>query len=100
MDLYKENIQSDGSLEKLKLRIVVRGDLQNIEIIGDIWNPTVSMMILKYLLADDAKNKVIARQLGFIVAFLQANIKHIVFAKLDIRYGEYLPEYAYYLEYH
>ena len=35
MDVYKAKIQSDGSLDKLKLRIVVRGDLQNKEMIGD-----------------------------------------------------------------
>ena len=29
MDVYKAKIQSDGSLHKLKLRIVVRGDMQN-----------------------------------------------------------------------
>ena len=29
MDVYKAKIHSDGSLDKLKLRIVVRGDLQN-----------------------------------------------------------------------
>ena len=29
MDVYKANIQSDGSLDKLKLIIVVRGYLQN-----------------------------------------------------------------------
>ena len=29
MDVYKAKIKSDGSLDKLKLRIVVRGDLQN-----------------------------------------------------------------------
>ena len=29
MDVYKANIQYDGILDKLKLRIVVRGDLQN-----------------------------------------------------------------------
>ena len=29
MDVYKAKIQYDGSLDKLKLRIVVRGDLQN-----------------------------------------------------------------------
>ena len=29
MDVYKAKIQSDGSLDKLKLRIVVGGDLQN-----------------------------------------------------------------------
>ena len=28
MDFYKDKIQSDGSLDKLKLRIVVREDLQ------------------------------------------------------------------------
>ena len=31
MDVYKAKIQSDGSLYKLKLRIVVRGDLKNKE---------------------------------------------------------------------
>ena len=29
MDVYKAKIQPDGSLDKLKLRIVVREDLQN-----------------------------------------------------------------------
>ena len=29
MDVYKEKIQSDESLDKLKLRILVRGDIQN-----------------------------------------------------------------------
>ena len=29
MDVYKSKIQPDGSLDKLKLRIVVRGYLQN-----------------------------------------------------------------------
>ena len=41
MDVYKSKIQSDGSLDKLKLRIVVRGDLQNKEMVGDTWSPTV-----------------------------------------------------------
>ena len=29
MDVYKDKIQSDVILDKLKLRIVVRGDIQN-----------------------------------------------------------------------
>ena len=43
MDVYKAKIQSDGSLDKLKLRIVVRGYLQNKEMVGDTWYPTASM---------------------------------------------------------
>ena len=37
MDVHKENIQYDGSLDKLKLIIVVKGDLQNKYLIGDTW---------------------------------------------------------------
>ena len=35
MDMYKAKIQSDGSLDKLKLIIVVRGDLHNKEFVED-----------------------------------------------------------------
>ena len=48
MDVYKSKIQSDGSLDKLKLRIVVRGDLQNKEMVGDTWSPTASMRNFKF----------------------------------------------------
>ena len=54
MDVYNKKIQYDGSLDKLKLRIVVRGDLQNKEMVGDTWSPTASMRTLKYFLADAA----------------------------------------------
>ena len=70
MDVYKAKIQSDGSLDKLKLRIEVRGDLQNKKIVGDTWSPTASMRTLKYFLADAAKHKSRVRQLYFIGAFL------------------------------
>ena len=92
----KAKIQSDGSLDKLKLRIVVRGDLQNKEMVGDTWSPTASMSTLKYFLADVAKHKARVHQLYFIGAFLQANIKNRVFVKFDIRYTDYFPEYAKY----
>ena len=35
MDVYKAKIHYDGILNKLKLKIVVRGDLQNKKIVGD-----------------------------------------------------------------
>ena len=43
IDVYKAKIQSDGSLDKLKLGIVVRGDLKNKEPVGDTCSPTSSM---------------------------------------------------------
>ena len=64
MDVYKAKIQSDGSLDKLKLRIVVRGDLKNKEMVGDTWSPTISMRTLKYFLSDTDKHKAIVHQLN------------------------------------
>ena len=75
MDVYKAKIKSDGSLDKLKLRIVVRGDLQNKEMVGDTWSPTDSMSTLKYFLADATKHKARVHQLYFIRAFLQSQGK-------------------------
>ena len=46
IDAYKAKIQSDGSLDKLKLRIVVRGDIQNKEMVGDTWSITAYMRTL------------------------------------------------------
>ena len=93
MDVYKEKIKSDGSLDKLKLRIVVRGYLQHNKLVGDTWSPTASMRTLKYFLADAIKHKAIVHQLYFIGPLLQAKVKNIVFLKLDSRYVDYFPEY-------
>ena len=37
IDVYKAKLQYDGSLYKLKLRIVIRVNLQNKELVGDTW---------------------------------------------------------------
>ena len=92
MNVYKAKIQSYGSLDKLKLRIVVRGDLQNKEMVGDTWSPTFSMSTLKYFLSESAKHKERIYQLDFIGAFLQAKVKNRVFVMLDMRYADYFPE--------
>ena len=56
MYVYKYKNQSDGSLNKLKLIIVVSGYIQNKELVGYNWSPTASMRTLKYLLADAVKH--------------------------------------------
>ena len=94
MDVYKAKIQSDGIIDKLKLRIVVRGYLQNKELVGDTWSPTASMRTLKYYLSDATKHKARVHKLYFIGALLQAKVKNRVFIKLDSRYTDYFPEYS------
>ena len=49
MDVYKAKNPIRWKPRQMKLRIVVRGDLQNKEMIGDTWSPTASMKTLKYL---------------------------------------------------
>ena len=66
MDVYKAKNQCDGSLDKLKLIIVVRGDLQHKELVGYTWSPTAYMRTLKYLFVDAVKHKSRVYQLYFI----------------------------------
>ena len=66
MDIYRAKIQSDESIDKLKLRMVIRGDLQTKELVGETWSPTASMRTLKYLLLYVAKHKARVHQLDFI----------------------------------
>ena len=86
MDVYKSKIQSDGSIDKLKLILVVRRYLHNKELVGDTWPPTDSMRTLKYFFPDVTKHKAIVHQLYFFGAFLQTKVKNRVFVKLYIRY--------------
>ena len=87
----RQKIQSDGSIDKLKLRIVVRGYIQNKELVGDTLSITASMRNLKYFLADSAKNKARVHQLDSIGASFQAKFKNRVFVKMDIRYEYCFP---------
>ena len=80
MNVYKAKIKSDGSIDKLKLGIVVRGNLQNKVMVGDTWSSTASMRTLKYFLADSAKHKARVHKLDFIGAFFQVKLKNIAFS--------------------
>ena len=71
MNVYKSKIQSDGIIEKLKLKIVVREDSQYKYLIGDTWSPTALTRNLKYFLVYDVNNKAGVHQSYFIGSFLQ-----------------------------
>ena len=88
MDVYKDKIQSDGSIDKFKLRIMVRRHLQNKELVGDTWSPTASMRTLKYFLVDATNHKAIFHQLDFIGSFFQSKLNNRVFLKLESSYTD------------
>jgi hypothetical protein len=92
MDTNKVKIKSDGSLDKLKCRIVVRGDLQDTAM-EDSWSPTAPFRALKMFLAGAARNKCRVYQLDFIGAFLQANVRGRIFLSLPEVYGAIWPEF-------
>ena len=94
MDFYKAKIQSDGSLDNLKLIIVVRGNIQKKELVRYTLSPTASMRTLKYFLSNAVNNKARVHQLYFIEAFVQAKPDNRVFVKLDSRYAYYFSEYS------
>jgi hypothetical protein len=95
MDLNVVKLKSDGTLDKLKNRLVVRGDLQkNVE--EDTWSPTTSFRALKLFLAHAARLRVWVRQLDFIGAFLQAKVRSRIFVKLPAIYGSLFPEFKQY----
>ena len=97
LSLYKVKLNSSGLLDKLKARIVVRGDLmKESRLHGDPWSPTASTRTLKMFLADAARCKARTKQMDFIGAFLQATMKYRMFIILPAKYGELFPEYAEY----
>ena len=93
MDMIREKLQSYGSLDKLKLIIIVGWELQNKETIKDNLSLTSSTITLEYFPADSSKHKARVHQLYLIGALQKSNVKHKVFVKVYRRYGKYFPEY-------
>ncbi len=71
--------QSDGTLDKLKNRIIVCGDLQSKEDLKDKWSHTASFSALKMFLAHACHLKVHVHQLKFVGPYLQANVHSCIF---------------------
>jgi hypothetical protein len=92
METNKVKIKSNGSLNKLKCRIVVRGDLQDTGM-EDSWSPTAPFRSLKMFLADAARNRCRVHRLDFVGAFLQANVRGRIFVTLPKVYGDIWPEF-------
>lgn len=91
--VYKAKIRSDGKLEKLKARIVVRGDIHKRQstIPEDPWVPLASFRTLRRFVADAVKNKRQLKQIDYVSAFCQGNMRGRVFVRLPDCLAEHFP---------
>jgi hypothetical protein len=96
MKTFKVKVKSDGSLDKLKVRLVVRGDLQDKNIMEDKWSPTASFHSLKMFLGHASRIKACVKQLDFVGAFLKAKMRMRMFVAIPKIYGIIFPEHAEY----
>jgi hypothetical protein len=94
METIKVKVKSDGSLDKLKCRLVVRRDLQDKNITEDKWSPTASFCSLKMFLAHASRIKARVKQLDFVGVFLQAKMSTRIFVMIPKIYGILFPEYS------
>ena len=92
--VFKTKINADGSLNKLKTRIVVRGDLQKLRPGENTWSPTASMRLLKTFVASAAQQGKEIKQVDFIAAYIQAKVRERVFVRLSEDLAAACPEYV------
>ena len=93
MATFRTKLDMLGLLDKLKTRIVFRGDLYQPKNPQNAWNPHAQFLQLKLYLADSAKDGTHPRQLDFLLAFLQAEMKERVFVIFPEHWKKYLPEH-------
>ena len=92
--ILKTKLRSDGMVDKLKVRIAIRGDLDKGAQDDDNSAPLASFRLLKVFLADAARHKKRAYHADFVGAYLQANMDRIVYVRLPSEWATYYSEYA------
>ena len=97
MEDLRVKILEDGSLDKLKVRIVVRGDIQRrFQDSVNNWSPTASHRSFKLFLANATKYKCRIKQLDFVGAYLQAKMQSDVWICIPKYYATLFSEYKEY----
>ena len=97
--MYKVKILSTGEIDKLKARIVVRGDIQQrYGVLSKIhtWVTTAGFKILHRLLAEAAKRGKRVRQLDFIAAFCQGKMQGRLFIQFPSIFMDLFPNHREY----
>ena len=93
MEVYRCKLDQNGMVDKLKCRIVFRGDLYQPAEPQDSWNPHASFLALKVFLALNTYFGIYPVQIDFLLAYLQANMRERVFIRFQENFKQYLPEH-------
>ena len=96
MFIFKAKITSKGFLDKLKARLVARGDMQSPSLPEETWAPCVFGRTFKVFICRAVSARRIVKQLDFIGAFCQGIMKTKLFIKLPPEYANMMPEYKEY----
>ena len=91
MLVFKCKIDKNGYLDKLKVRLVFRGDLVPHDDV-DTWNPHASWTALRIFLANCAKHRMTPSQYDFIQAYLQCDVPEPLFCRLSDKYTKHVPD--------
>jgi hypothetical protein len=92
MEVYKAKLDKNGLIDKLKCRVVFRGDLYDPLNPQDSWNPHANFLAVRFFLALCARYNMNPSQADFIMAYLQVAMKEKVFIKFPEFWAHYLPE--------
>jgi Reverse transcriptase (RNA-dependent DNA polymerase) len=92
--VFRTKIKADGTVDKLKVRIAIRGDLDRGTQDEDNSAPLATFRLLKVFLAEVARLRRRVYQADFIGAYLQAKMDRLVYVKLPKEYAIYFLDLA------
>jgi Reverse transcriptase (RNA-dependent DNA polymerase) len=91
---HRVKLNADGSIEKLKTRIALRGDLMRENVVTpDTWCSIAGFRALKKFLAFAAQHRQRDYQLDYVAAFLQADVIGRKFTIFPAEWIQLLADY-------
>ena len=86
-DVNKCKILSDGTVDKLKVRIAIQGDLDFDAIGKNNWTPVIKFQVPKLFIAKAATLGLPIYQVNFIIAYLQAKMERAVYVMFPSKWA-------------
>jgi Reverse transcriptase (RNA-dependent DNA polymerase) len=92
MEVYKCKLDPNGRVDKLKDRIVFRGDLYTPTEPENTWNPFARYLAFLMFIALCAVKRMFPSQSDLVQAYLQCFMRECVYVMLPAFWAEYLPD--------